>query len=65
MKTRPTGGLATCVILMQIGTRSFAFPLELGWESGFVGHADLRALHRLAFTNPKGQLATRVKASKS
>ena len=44
--------------LMQIGTRFLAFALQLDWKRGFVGNADLRFLHKLASTNPNGQLAT-------
>ena len=43
--------------LMQIGTGFFAFTLQLGWERGFVGNADLRSLHKLTSTNPKGQVS--------
>ena len=46
--------------LMQIGTRFFVFALQLGWKRGFVVNADLRSLHKLTSTNPKGQLATHV-----
>ena len=36
------------------------FHALVGLEKGFVGNADLRSLHKLTSTNPKGQLATCV-----
>ena len=48
------------LIPMQIGTRFFAFALQLDWKKGFVVNADLRSLHKLMSTNLKGQLATYV-----